>query len=81
VSGEADIWRNQWRTKIKGFFVSDSIVLVCAVFASLASGVLLAYGICIAIFALFQQHARQSPVQSKVPTKVRVANSATTVEG
>jgi hypothetical protein len=57
--------------------VSDSIVLVCAVFASLTSGVLLAYGICLAIFALFHQPTHQSPAQSKV----RVSNSAAAVEG
>lgn len=36
-----------------------SIVLVCAVLASLAVGVLVAYGVCIAMFGLFQMHARQ----------------------
>jgi hypothetical protein len=36
-----------------------SIVLVCAVLASLAAGVLVAYMICHLMFALFQSHARQ----------------------
>jgi uncharacterized protein (DUF2062 family) len=36
-----------------------SIVLVCAVLASLAVGVLVAYGICIAMFGMFRMHARQ----------------------
>jgi predicted phage tail protein len=36
-----------------------SIVLVCAVLASLAVGVLVAYGVCMAMFGLFQMHARQ----------------------
>ena len=36
-----------------------SIVLVCAVLASLAVGVLLAYGICMAMFGAFQMHVRQ----------------------
>jgi hypothetical protein len=36
-----------------------SIVLICAVLASLAVGVLVAYGVCIAMFGLFQMHARQ----------------------
>jgi len=36
-----------------------SIVLVCAVLASLAAGVLLAYMICHLMFELFQTHARQ----------------------
>jgi uncharacterized protein (DUF2062 family) len=57
--------------------VSDSVVLVCAVFASLASGVLLAYGVCQAIFALFRMSTRQSPA----PKQARVAASASIVEG
>jgi uncharacterized protein (DUF2062 family) len=36
-----------------------SIVLVCAVLASLAVGVLIAYGVCMAMFSAFQMHARQ----------------------
>lgn len=36
-----------------------SIVLVCAVLASLAVGVLVAYGVCIAMFGMFRIHARQ----------------------
>jgi uncharacterized protein (DUF2062 family) len=36
-----------------------SIVLICAVLASLAVGVLVAYGVCIAMFELFRMHARQ----------------------
>jgi hypothetical protein len=36
-----------------------SIALVCAVLASLAVGVLLAYGVCIAMFEIFRMHARQ----------------------
>jgi hypothetical protein len=58
------------------------VVLVCAVFASLASGVLLAYAVCQAIFALFRMHARQSPAQPAVQgAGVRVARSASIVEG
>jgi len=57
--------------------VSDSVVLVCAVLASLASGVLLAYGVCQAVFALFRVHAQQAPARSKP----RVAVSASVVEG
>jgi hypothetical protein len=37
----------------------NSIVLVCAVLASLVAGVLVAYGICIAMFRAFQMHVRQ----------------------
>jgi hypothetical protein len=36
-----------------------SIVLVCAVLASLAVGVLVAYGVCMSMFGLFQMHVRQ----------------------
>ena len=40
-------------------FVNSSIVLISAVLAALAAGVLLAYGICLAMFGLFRMHARQ----------------------
>ena len=39
--------------------MTSSIVLVCAVLASLGVGVLVAYGICMAMFAAFQMHVRQ----------------------
>ena len=57
--------------------MSDSVVLVCAVLASLASGVLLAYGVCQAVFALFRMHTCQVPALSQA----RVAASASIVEG
>ena len=44
--------------------VNSSIVLICAVLASLAVGVLLAYGICLAMFNVFRIHARQVAVKS-----------------
>ncbi|HEU5342700.1 hypothetical protein [Edaphobacter sp.] len=37
----------------------NSIVLISAVCASLAFGVLVAYGICISMFNVFRIHARQ----------------------
>ena len=37
----------------------NSIVLISAVFASLAFGVLVAYGMCISMFNIFRIHARQ----------------------
>jgi hypothetical protein len=43
--------------------VTDSVVLVCAVLASLASGVLVAHGACLAMFGLFGMHARQTAVK------------------
>jgi predicted phage tail protein len=39
--------------------VTSSIVLMCAVLASLAVGVLVAYGVCMAMFGVFQMHVRQ----------------------
>ena len=39
--------------------MTSSIVLVCAVLASLAVGVLVAYGICMAMFGVFRMHVRQ----------------------
>ena len=39
--------------------MTSSIVLVCAVLASLAVGVLAAYGVCMAMFGVFQMHVRQ----------------------
>jgi predicted phage tail protein len=39
--------------------VTSSIVLVCAVLASLAVGVLAAYGVCMAMFGVVQMHVRQ----------------------
>jgi hypothetical protein len=39
--------------------VNSSIMLVCAVLASLAVGVLVAYGVCIAMFRAFEMHVRQ----------------------
>jgi hypothetical protein len=35
------------------------MMLICAVLASLATGVLLAHWLCIALFAMFRTHARQ----------------------
>jgi hypothetical protein len=34
-------------------------MLICAVLASLGVGVLVAYGVCIAMFEVFRIHARQ----------------------
>jgi hypothetical protein len=40
-------------------FGNSSIVLIAAVLASLGAGVLLAYGVCLAMFGLFRIHVRQ----------------------
>ncbi|MDW5264518.1 MULTISPECIES: hypothetical protein [Acidobacteriaceae] len=51
----------------------SSIMLICAVLASLATGVLAAYGVCIAMFNIFRIHARQVAVKSaRTVTQTRV---------
>jgi|HubBroStandDraft_6_1064221.scaffolds.fasta_scaffold3119380_1 ABC-type spermidine/putrescine transport system permease subunit II len=45
--------------ELLGAVLNSSIVLACAVLASLAVGVLVAYGFCIAMFRVFQMHVRQ----------------------
>jgi hypothetical protein len=64
-----------WRQVKSGVLVNSSIVLVCAVLASLAIGVLAAYGLCIAMFKVFRIHARQVAVKSarRVVVPARVA--------
>ena len=52
------------------------VMLVCAVLASLATGVLAAYGVCLAMFGLFRMHTRQSAVSSPV----RVSAPAEAIE-
>jgi len=44
----------------------SSIMLICAVLASLGAGVLAAHGVCVALFAMFRTHARQVAAQ-KLP--------------
>ncbi len=62
----------------EGIWVSDSVVvLVCAVGASLASGVLVAYGVCVAMFRVFQVRAQQAAVASERT----IAVAARIVEG
>ena len=40
-------------------FVSSSIVLISAVLASLAVGVLAGYGVCMTMFGIFRMHAKK----------------------
>jgi len=42
-----------------GVGLISSIMLICAVLASLAVGVLIAQGVCAVLFAMFRTHARQ----------------------
>jgi uncharacterized membrane protein len=57
------------------FCVTTSICLVCAVLASLAAGVLVAYAVCLSMFELFRIHAKQvhaarvAPVASTRPVQ------------
>jgi hypothetical protein len=51
---------------------------MCAVLASLAVGVLVAYGVCIAMFRIFQIHARQVAAENRsrsVVTPAQVVKS------
>lgn len=60
-----------------GFTVILSVLLVCAIAASLGAGVLLAYGICLAMFRLFRIHATQVAarrVQTLATNGLRVVN-------
>lgn len=45
-------------------FGNSSIVLIAAVLASLGAGVLLAYGVCVAMFRLFRMHVQQVSAES-----------------
>jgi hypothetical protein len=56
----------------------NSIVLVSAVLASLAVGVLTAYSICISMFRLFRIHARQVAAERQART---IVASKQVVEG
>ena len=57
--------------------MADLLMLVCAVLAALAAGVLVAYSVCLSMFALFRMHARQAAVKPVA----RVSSSASVVEG
>jgi hypothetical protein len=59
------------------FFLGDSIMLVCAVLASLAAGILVAYGVCLAFFSFFRMHTLQVAVKPELP----VGQAAGVVEG
>ncbi len=46
-----------------------SFLLVCAVLGSLAAGVLVAYGVCLAMFGVFRLHARQAAASHQAPAE------------
>lgn len=58
--------------------VNSSIVLVSAVLASLAAGVLTAYGICVSMFRIFRMHAKQVAAERQARS---VVASTQVVEG
>jgi hypothetical protein len=56
------------------FAVGVSIMLVCAVLASLTAGVLVAYGVCILMFQAFRMHAvrvasTRTIISTQIPAK------------
>jgi uncharacterized protein (DUF2062 family) len=53
--------------------VMVSLMLVCAVAASLAFGVLVAYGVCQVMFRVFRVHAEAVAKERVVGASVRVA--------
>ena len=53
--------------------MNSSLLLVGAVFASLAFGVLLAYGICQVMFRVFRVHAMAAAKERVSNSPVRVA--------
>jgi len=55
--------------------VNSSMVLVAAVLASLAFGVLSAYGICITMFRVFRIHATQVAAERKARAAVPAATA------
>ncbi len=57
--------------------MGDSIMLVCAVLASLAAGVLAAYGVCLFVLTLFRPRALAPAKQPAIPA----ASPTTAVEG
>jgi len=55
--------------------MANWVVLVCAVLASLASGVLMAYGICLAMFTIFRIHSRSVATAKAARQRTVIAGS------
>jgi hypothetical protein len=53
--------------------MANWIVLICAVLASLAGGVVLAYGVCVTMFTAFRLHSRN--VASSAARQTAVAGN------
>jgi hypothetical protein len=58
----------------------STVMLICAVLASLAIGVLIAHGICVAMFATFRNHARQVAAARTPQTAAVVAPAAASTQ-
>jgi len=54
--------------------MANWVVLICAVLASLAGGVVLAYGVCVAMFTAFRVHSQSVATESSARHTV-IANS------
>jgi len=57
--------------------LGDWVMLLCAVFAALAAGILAAYGVCLGFFAMFRMQAK---TLAKDPV-VQVSGAASIVGG
>ena len=68
-----DVFENPSRQplSLKEMFVMSSLMLIGAIFASLALGVLVAYGICQLLFRIFWIHVK-STARRERPVVVRV---------
>lgn len=53
----------------------SSIVLLCSVLASLALGVLIAYGLCLGMFRVFRVHSMQA-AQARAEARAQAASVA-----
>ena len=53
--------------------MANWVVLICAVLASLAGGVVLAYGVCVVMFTAFRVHSQS--VATTVASQTAVAGS------
>jgi hypothetical protein len=50
--------------------MANWIVLICAVLASLAGGVVLAYGVCVTMFTAFRLHSRNVALSAARQTAI-----------
>ena len=56
-------------------------MLVCSVLCSLAIGVLVAYGVCLSMFAMFRMHAAQAPAKAVGTARESATGTPRVVEG